>query len=50
MNAKLTFDANAIALLFGERILDHPELIDELIRIENEGKKYTFDSLKEHGG
>ena len=49
MNAKLTFDANSIALLFGERILDHPELIDELIRIENEGKKYTFDSLKEHG-
>ena len=38
-NAKLTFDVNSIALLFGERILEHPELIEELIQKEKEGKE-----------
>lgn len=48
-NARLTFDANAIALLFAERILEHPEMVEELIRIENEGKAYTLETLREHG-
>ena len=48
-NAKLTFDVNSIALLFGERLLDHPEIEKRLIRIENEGKAYTLDNLKKHG-
>lgn len=48
-NAKLTFDANSIALLFGERILDRPDLVKELIQIEKEGKKYTLDSLSSRG-
>lgn len=48
-NGKLTFDVNAIALLFGERILDHPELTQELIRIENEGKDYVLSQLRSHG-
>lgn len=30
---KLTFDVNSIALLFGERLLDHPEVYKELIQI-----------------
>ena len=30
-NAKLTFDVNSIALLFGERILEHPELISAFL-------------------
>lgn len=47
--AKLTFDVNSIALLFGERILEKPQLIDQLIDIENEGKKYTLDKLKRRG-
>ena len=38
-NAKLTFDVNSIALLFGERILEHPEMIEELIQREKEGKQ-----------
>lgn len=46
---RLTFDVNSIALLFGERLLDNPKLIDELINIENEGKKYTLDILRENG-
>lgn len=48
-NGRLTFDANAVALLFAERILEHPDMIDELIRIEKEGKSYTLDTLKAHG-
>lgn len=48
-NARLTFDANAIALLFAERLLDHPELIEDLIRIEQEGKEYTLETLRAHG-
>ena len=48
-NARLTFDANSIALLFAERILDHPEMVEELIRIENEGKAYTLEELQKKG-
>jgi histidinol-phosphate aminotransferase len=48
-NARLSFDANSIALLFAERILDHPEMIEELIRTENEGKAYTLEALQEQG-
>ena len=48
-NAKLTFDANSIALLFAERIIEHPEMVEELIKIEKEGKAYTLNSLTEHG-
>lgn len=47
--ARLTFDANAIALLFAERIIDQPELIEKLIQIEKEGKQYTLDTLSAHG-
>ena len=48
-NVKLTFDANAIALLFAERILDHPEMIEQLIETEKEGKAYTLAELTKHG-
>lgn len=48
-NAKLTFDTNSIALLFGERILERPELIKELIRKSDEGKAYTLQKLAENG-
>lgn len=47
-NAKLTFDVNSIALLFAERLLEHPELINELIQIEKEGKQYVLDTLTEN--
>lgn len=46
---RLTFDVNSIALLFGERLLDNPDLIDELIEIENEGKKYVLNDLTKRG-
>jgi len=48
-NARLSFDVNAVALLFGERILEHPELIRDLIRTEKEGKEYVLRILEESG-
>lgn len=48
-NGRLTFDANSIALLFAERIIERPDMINELISIENEGKEYTLNELKKHG-
>ena len=47
-NAKLTFDVNSIALLFGERLLDHPEIEQRLIEEENIGKQHTLSSLRNH--
>ena len=48
-NTRPTFDVNALALLFGEKILDHPELIDELVAAEREGRFWTIDTLRERG-
>lgn len=48
-NGKLTFDVNAIALLFGERIIDHPEVEKWLIETEKEGKAYAIKDLCEKG-
>lgn len=47
--ARPTFEVNAIALKFGERILDNPNMIEELIRREKDGKKYVIDILKLNG-
>lgn len=47
--ARLTFDANSIALLFAERLLDHPEMIEQMIESENQGRQYTLDSLRAQG-
>lgn len=46
---KLTFDVNSVALLFAERLLEEPGLVDELIRTENEGKAYLYRTLQENG-
>lgn len=48
-NGKLTFDANSIALLFAERIIENPEMVENLIKIEKKGKAYTLKSLEGHG-
>ena len=48
-NCKLTFDVNSIALLFGERLLDHPEIERQLIRDEQEGKAYCLETLTGEG-
>lgn len=48
-NNRLSFDTNAIALLFGEKILDTPQLVNTLIDSVNEGKKYLVDMLTNKG-
>ena len=47
--ARLTFDTNALALLFAERILERPDLIQRLIDTENEGKAFVLSALRERG-
>jgi histidinol-phosphate aminotransferase len=48
-NSKLTFDCNAMALLFAQRIIEHPELEKQLIDIEVKGKAFALKDLKKHG-
>ena len=48
-NARLTFDANSVALLFAERIIEEEGLTEELIRIENEGKAWILEELMSKG-
>ena len=47
--SRLTFEANAIALLFAERLIEHPELIEELIATAKEGKQYLMEELGKRG-
>ncbi|MCM1131340.1 MAG: histidinol-phosphate aminotransferase family protein [Roseburia sp.] len=47
--SRLTFDTNAVALLFAERILDHPQIIQQLIQMEAEGKSYALKRLSALG-
>ena len=47
-NARLTFDTNSIALLFAERLLDNPQIIEKLIEIEKKGKSYVLQMLRQH--
>lgn len=48
-NARLTFDVNSIALLFGERLLDKPDIIKTLINTEKAGKAYLDGELTKRG-
>ena len=48
-NARLTFDANSIALLFAERLMDRPDLIDGLIKSQQEGKDWLIAELARQG-
>lgn len=42
-------NTNALALLFAEKILESPDLIDELIRNFNEGRNYLISELDRLG-
>lgn len=46
---RLTFDVNSIALLFGERLLDNPQVIKQLIDTQAEGKEYVLSKLRQNG-
>lgn len=48
-NARLTFDVNSVALLFGERLLDNPAIASNLLEAEEEGKAYLDKQLTELG-
>ena len=48
-NGCLSFEVNSIALLFAERLLERPDLIQELVRTEAEGKQYFLGTLRQHG-
>lgn len=48
-NGRLTFDVNAVALLFGEALLDSPEILRQLITIEKEGKAFLISELERTG-
>ena len=47
--ARLTFDANSIALLFAERLMERPDVIDGLIRTQQEGKDWILAELGRQG-
>ena len=42
-NAKMTFDVNSIALLFGERLLDHPAILNEIVESESQGNRLATE-------
>ena len=48
-NARLTFDVNSIALLFAERLMDRPDVIDGLIQTQQEGKDWLLSELAQMG-
>lgn len=47
--ARPSFNVNAIALKFGEKILQNDELIEALIKKERKGKQYLLGELKKLG-
>ena len=48
-NLRLSFEANTVALTLGEIVLDTPGLIDELARIQIEGRTYVVNALEDMG-
>lgn len=48
-NSRLAYEMNSVGLLFAERIIEHPDMIDSLIKQEKEGKAYFVDELEKHG-
>ena len=48
-NARLTFDVNSVALLFAERLMDRPDIVDGLIKAQQEGKDWLLSELAAQG-
>lgn len=48
-NSRLAYELNSVGLLFAERIIEHPEMIRNLILQEKEGKTYVMEVLKSKG-
>ena len=47
-NAQLSFNVNSIAILFAEQMLLHPQIIEELIEIQQKGRNYIIEQLDTH--
>lgn len=47
-NLRLTFDVNAVALLFAERLMEHPEIVEGIIKAQQEGKDWLLARLREN--
>lgn len=43
-----TYPINCFALQFAEKILDNPQIIDDLIERERQGREYLLEQLKKH--
>ena len=48
-HGRLTFDVNSVALLFGEKIIERQDIIDNLIKTQQEGKEYLINNLTQQG-
>lgn len=46
-NSRLAYEVNSVGLLFAERILERPDIIEDLIRKEKEGKSFLIGKLEE---
>lgn len=49
VRVKPTYDVNGLAVLFAERLLDRPDIIDQLIKSTNEGKGFLAQKLEVEG-
>ena len=45
-NLRLTFDVNSVALLFAERLIERPEIVERLIAIQQAGKDWLMGELR----
>lgn len=48
-NSRLAYEMNSVGLLFAERIMEHPDIIQDLIKQEKEGKAYLIGELEKRG-
>lgn len=46
--ARPSFEVNALALKFGEKILDYPEVFEELITTSTAGRAYLLEALEKN--
>ena len=47
--SRLTFEVNAVALRFAEKLLERPDIITNMIEAEKAGKQYIIDYLGQKG-
>lgn len=48
-NSRLAYEMNTVGLLFAERILECPKMIEDLILAEKKGKEYFIGELEKRG-